>query len=218
MTESSSPKKNRVKQLELLEPSNALSRRKLPKFATNPFVDNALLNQLNGRKNVIYTQTNSTSMIDLETQEITSAQTQIRKTIRADKEQFIKLYTTHLRAFFELNQTAYKLLQYVIHTAQHEAMNTDRVYLNLNTAQEYFESMDQKCSPASYYSGMKTLVEKLFIAETTNQGFYFINPKLFFNGDRLQFITTFEVQDKPLTLKKHKDDMKQLTNQDKEIL
>lgn len=210
MSDSSSPKNNRAKQLELLDTDTQLSRRKLPKFKTNPFVDTALLNQLNGRKNVFYTQTTASTLIDLDTQEISPAKTQIIKTVKADKEQFVKIYTTHLKAFFELNQTAYKMLQYVLYTVQQDAINSDKVYLNLNTAQEYFESIGQTCSSASYYNGMKTLVEKLFIAETTNQGFYFINPKLFFNGDRVQFLTTFEIEDTPRTLQKHKADMKAL--------
>lgn len=214
MVKTLSLKKNGVEQLELLEPDKSikpLSRRKLPKFATNPFIDNHLLNQLSGKKNVFYTQTQQTTVIDLKTSEITPARTQIIKTVKADKEQFVKIFTTHLKAFFELNQTAYKILQYVLYTVQQDAINTDKVYLNLNTAQEYFESMGQKCSPASYYNGMKSLVEKLFIAETVNQNFYFINPKLFFNGDRIQFLTTFEIDEtSTTTLSKYQEDMKKL--------
>jgi hypothetical protein len=211
MAESSSTKKPRVEQLELLEVETTLSRRKLPKFATNPFVDTALLVQLSGKKNQYYTQRTATTLIDLDTQVISPATTQIIKTVKADKEQFVKIFTTHLKAFFELNQTAYKILQYVLYTVQQDAIDSDRVYLNLNTAQQYFISIGQKCSPASYYNGMKSLVEKLFIAETTNQGFYFINPKLFFNGDRVQFLTTFEIEDKR-TLQSHNEDMKKLKN------
>lgn len=218
MPETSNPKKKRPKQLALIQDETQLSRRKLPKYTKNPFIDDEFLGQLSGRKNVYYTQTDATTIIDLKTKEITSAQTQIKKTIKADKENFVKIFTTHLKAFFELNQTAYKILQYVLYTVQHEAINKDTVYLNLERAQQYFETLGQTCSKANYYRGMKDLVAKLFIAETTSQNQYFINAKLFFNGDRVEFLTTFDITDSPRTLEKHEDDMKKLTNQDKEIL
>lgn len=196
MTETTSPEKKRPKkinQLELLPVEIHLSRRNLPKYTKNPFVDLELLNQLAGKKNVFYTQTRQTGIVDMRTGEIEEAKTLIVKTIRSDKECFVKIFTTHLKAFFELNQTAYKILQYVLHTVQSDAINTDEVYLNYERALKYFESIDQKCSRANYFKGMKDLVSRLFIAETTSTNQYYINPKIFFNGDRTQFVTNFEL-------------------------
>lgn len=219
MSERITTKKTGAKQLNLLtsgidEPTKkptekALSRRKLQKFETNPFVDIHLLNQLSGRKNVYYTQTNETTIIDLKTQQIEPVRTQIVKSVKADKEQFVKIFTTHLKAFFELNQTAYKMLQYVLHTVQNEGKDVGKVFLSLGRAQAYFQDHEQTCSSTNYYRGMKTLVEKLFIAETTEQSFYFINAKLFFNGDRIQFITEFELEEKK-TLKHYNDNIKRI--------
>lgn len=217
MSHNSTTEKNGAKQLNLLtgeideieKPTKpkGLSRRNFQKHSTNPFVDIHLLNQLSGRKNVYYTQTDSTTIIDLKTQEIEPVTTQIVKSVKADKEQFVKIFTTHLKSFFELNQTAYKMLQYVLYTVQNEAMNSDKVYLNLNKAQIYFKNLGQNCSSSSYYLGMKTLVEKAFIAETTDLNVYYINAKLFFNGDRIEFITKFEIDDKK-TLEQYNKTMK----------
>jgi hypothetical protein len=55
---------------------------------------------------------------------------------------------------------------------------------------------------------MKELVEKLFIAETTEQNIYFINPKLFFNGDRVEFITKFMIEEKQTIVKLNNDKQK----------
>lgn len=199
MSERTTSGKSGAKQLSLLTGKDEkpnLSRRNMQRFKTNPFVDIQLLNQLSGRKNVFYTQTDEHTVIDLKTQAIEPVRTQIVKSVKADKEQFVKIFTTHLKAFFELNQTAYKMLQYVLHTVQNEAKDTDKVFLSLGRAQTYFESHGLTCSSTTYYNGMKTLVEKLFIAETVEQNFYFINAKLFFNGDRIQFITEFEIDEK----------------------
>lgn len=172
-----------------------LSRRKLPKYKKNPFVDDQLLTQLAGTKNVYYTQTTRNAIEDLTTGERTPAQLQIVKKVQADKENFVKLFTTHLKAFFELSAVAFKLLQYVLHTVQNEAIHEDKIYLSLNMAQEFYESQGSQISKASYFRGMKELVEKLFIAEAIDTNMYFINPKLFFNGDRVEFITKFYVED-----------------------
>ncbi len=210
MSERTTSRKNGAKQLSLLTGKDEkpnLSRRNMQRFKTNPFVDIQLLNALAGRKDVYFTQTDSTTIIDLKTQTIEPVRTQIVKSVKADKEQFVKIFTTHLKAFFELNQTAYKMLQYVLHTVQKEGQDTDKVYLSLNRAQEYFESQGINCSSTTYYSGMKTLVEKLFIAEATEQNFYFINAKLFFNGDRIEFITKFDIEEKK-TLEQYNKTMK----------
>lgn len=180
-----------------IEPTTelTLSRRKLPKYKKNPFVDDQLITQLSGMKNVFYTQTTRNAIVDMETGETTPAQLQIVKKVQTDKENFVKVFTTHLKAFFELSAVAFKLLQYVLDTVQNEAIHEDKIYLSLNLAQEFYQNQGSQISKASYYRGMKELVEKLFIAEAIDTNIYFINPKLFFNGDRVEFLTKFYVSD-----------------------
>lgn len=202
-----------LKQDDLFENDQeiVLSRRNLPKFKQNPFIDDQLLNQLSGQKNVYYTQLTQSSLLDLQTGEIDPAKVQIVKQVRADKEQFVKLYTTHLKAFFELSTTAYKVLHYVLYEIQNNAINSDEVYLSLVKAQMFFDEQGSKISRTTFFRAMKELVEKLFIAETISQNVYYINPKLFFNGDRVEFITRFMVEDKK-TISKLKNDMQKLEN------
>lgn len=217
MSESTSIKKNGVEQPDLFgDHEVSLSRRNLPKYKENPFVDDQLITQLSGQKNVYYTQIAQNSLVDLQTGEIEPAKLQVIKKIRADKEQFVKVYTTHLKAFFELSTGAYKLLQYVLYTIQNEAINKDKVYLSVNSSQEFFINQGSKISSSSYYKSMKELVEKLFLAETTEQNVYFINLKLFFNGDRVEFITKFQVtgMDKKHTLEGYKNSIDSIRNSD----
>lgn len=215
MSERTTTKKMRDQQ-ELFAPGQdqelTLSRRNLPKYKENPFVDDHLITQLSGQKNVYYSQNTRNSLVDLDTGEIEPARLQVVKKIRTDKEQFVKIYTTHLKAFFELSTTAYKVLHYVLNTIQNEAINKDQVYLSLSKAQEFFTSQGSKISSATYYRAMKELVEKLFLAETTEHYMYFINPKLFFNGDRVDFITKFQIgdSDKKHTLDGYKSTMDRL--------
>lgn len=186
------PKKNGL-QKELFNNEN-LSRRGLPRYKINPFVNDNLITQLSGQKNVYYTQNTQNTLIDLETGELSPAQLTITKKIRADRETFVKLYTNHLTAFFELSQTANRLLQFVLYLTQETAINKDKIYVSLIDAQEFFISNNSKISRSSFYNAMKELVEKLFIAETNQTNWYFINPSLFFNGDRIEFLTQFYVE------------------------
>lgn len=199
MTDTSSPKKMRV-QKELFNEDKQLSRRGLPRYKINPFVNDSLITQLSGLKNVYYTQNTSNAILDVKTGEIEPVKLQVIKQIRADKQSFLKLYTPHLKAFFELSQTAYRLLQFVFHTTQETAINKDKIYISSQQAQDFFADNNSSISSASYYRAMKELVEKLFLAETTEANFYFINPTLFFNGDRIEFLTQFTIDNEPMKI------------------
>lgn len=202
MTDTLTPKKLGL-QTDMFNEDKQLSRRGLPKYKHNPFVNDTLITQLSGLKNVYYTQNTATAICDIKTGEIEPAKLQVVKQIRADKQTFVKLYTTHLKAYFELSQTAFRLLQFVLHTTQETAINKDKIYLSLLQAQEFFEGNNSKISRTSYFNAMKELVEKLFLAETQEPNFYFINPTLFFNGDRIEFLTQFTIdkQQEPLDKK-----------------
>lgn len=192
MTETTTTTKMRVQ--KDLFPTENLSRRGLPRYKINPFVNDNLITQLSGQKNVYYTQNTQNTLIDLETGELSPAQLTITKKIRADRETFVKLYTNHLTAFFELTQTANRVLQYVLYLTQETAINKDKIYISLIGTQDFFNSHNSKISSASFYRAMKELVEKLFVAETIEPNWYFINPSLFFNGDRIEFLTQFYVE------------------------
>lgn len=162
------------------------------KYNGNPFIDDELLLQLSGLKNVRYTQQSRNAIVDTATGEYEPATLQVIKTIKADKEKFVKLYTTHLRVFFELTANSNKLLQYIFHKVQTEAKDTDQIYINYTDADEFYTNHNLKISESAFFKGLKELVEKQFLAYSIKTNIFYINPKLFFNGDRVEFITTFE--------------------------
>lgn len=172
--------------------NNTVLRQRKKKYELNPFVDDELMLQLSGLKNVRYTQTSRNAIVDTETGNYEPATLQVVKTIRADKEKFVKLYTTHLRVFFELTANSNKLLQYIFHKVQTEAKDKDTIYINYVDADEFYKSHNLNISESAFFKGLKELVEKQFLAYSNKNNLFFINPKLFFNGDRVQFITAFE--------------------------
>jgi hypothetical protein len=108
---------------------------------------------------------------------------------QVDSEQFVKLFTQNLKVFFDLTPGTMKLLQVLLAQVQKNA-NQDRVMLNVSIMQDYFlTSKTDALSKASFHRSVKELIEKRFIAETVLTGLYYINPNLFFNGDRVRFMT-----------------------------
>jgi len=106
-----------------------------------------------------------------------------------DKEEFIKLFTSQIRIYFDLTKTAYKVFFIVLNLYQKE-IGKDEVYLTCKKAQNIAKALDNfDLSTPVYYKGLNELIEKKIIAKSTEKYIYFINPAVFFNGDRARFVT-----------------------------
>lgn len=128
------------------------------------------------------------AIVDLQTGELENV-AEIVMVKQVDSEQFVKLFTQNLKAFFNLTPVTMKLLHVLLSQVQ-KAPNTDRVMLNLVVMQDFFtQNKDEPMSKASFHRSVRELLDKGFIAETMLGGLYFINPNLFFNGDRVRFMT-----------------------------
>jgi DNA-binding IclR family transcriptional regulator len=65
--------------------------------------------------------------------------------------------------------------------------------LNLALVEDYFTRTHQEVmSKSSFHRSIRELLDKKFIAESAITGLYFINPHLFFNGDRVRFVQEFK--------------------------
>lgn len=110
-----------------------------------------------------------------------------------DKDEFIKLYTKNMRLFFDLKPTTQKVLQAILDAVQ-KAPNADCIYLHWFSVEEYIEAGGSKMSKSSFHNAMKELLEKKFIAEAVEPHKFWINPHLFFNGDRMSFVREYRVK------------------------
>jgi len=113
-----------------------------------------------------------------------------------DREQFVKLYTKNMRAIFDLPPRALKLLNAVLDTIQQNP-NMDAIYLPWFEVQEYNERHNIRLSQTSFHRAMRDLLERGFLAEALAPNKYWINPHLFFNGDRMTFIKEYRIKNDP---------------------
>lgn len=110
-------------------------------------------------------------------------------TQEVDKEEFIKLYTSQIKAYFDLTKTAYKVFFIFLRIYQ-DAIGKDHFYLSCKKAMSLAEKIDHfVLSESIFYRGIKELIEKCIIAKTNEKNWYFINPAIVFNGDRARFVS-----------------------------
>lgn len=134
-----------------------------------------------------------------------------------DKEEFVKLYTKNMKVFFDLKPSTQKVLQVVLHAVQ-RTPNTDSIYLHWLSAEEYIEEHGIKISRASFHNSVKELLTKKFIAESVEPHRFWINPHLFFNGNRMTFVNEFRIKNekevkpkKPKAISRPDEEQKELS-------
>lgn len=130
------------------------------------------------------------ALMDTKTGELQDV-AEVRRVRTVDSERFVKLFVGQLHAFFDLKPGTVKLMTALIdEISQTRYMNGDQIYLNYNSVKKYFEKHGAK-PPArtTFLTALAELVEKGFVAPSTDTNLYFINPAIFFNGDRIRFVT-----------------------------
>lgn len=100
----------------------------------------------------------------------------IRKIV--DRGEFIKVYRGSLTVLFDLSPKAQKVYAYFM---EGQKMNDHEVYFSLDECREFTAYGSNR----SIYEGITELLEKGFIARAIRTNWFYINPEISFNGDRL---------------------------------
>ncbi|EHG4045342.1 replication protein [Salmonella enterica] len=182
------------------------SRRGFPRYKKSPFLQLASNNTKSGVKRI--TSGNDRFMVvNQETGEYVGGAGFFQYQ-EVDKTQFLKLYINGVRALRQLSSSGGLVFE-VLYRAVQDHKDSDRVFLA-------FDLIDQnlvKISESTFFRGMRELINKGFIAESTVQNSYFINPDYIFNGDRLTFVKTYILTEtKSIINKKTKKDQPKLEN------
>lgn len=130
------------------------------------------------------------ALMDTQTGEVQDV-AEVRRVRNVDSERFVKLFVGQLHVFFDLKPGTVKLVTALIdELSQTRYMNGDQIYLNYNSVKKYFSKNGAK-APArtTYLTALAELVEKGFVAPSVDANLFFINPAIFFNGDRVRFVT-----------------------------
>lgn len=107
-----------------------------------------------------------------------------------DEDKFVKLFTQNLKVFFDLSPASQKVLRCVLETLQANP-NAEGIALPWFVVEDFSKENDLKMSRTSFHRALKEMLEKGFIAESEMANYFWINVNLFFNGDRMTFITEY---------------------------
>lgn len=152
---------------------------------TNPFIDDLITEVKIKTKNIIAGSSDKLLVVSQDTGQV-EGHTQFVKMVKRDTTQFIKFFTSKLTSFFELSKRAQKILSYIMNKTM---VGKDYVYF------EYSECTDYTgyTSHTTINSALAELIEKKIIARSLSNFKYFINPTIFFNGDRVSFIESVKI-------------------------
>lgn len=179
---------NQVLVLDAPEKQDKLSKKDAPRYQTNPFMGDVHIKR--GSKKL--TVGRAGALINSDTGEINA--TEISMIKQVDRTEFIKFFAAGVQKFFELSPSGSKLLAYVMKVVQ-EVPGTDRITLHFMDYMERFPGDQTGMKKTTFYRGFTELLSKGFIAQSVVPNLYYINPKLFFNGDRAKFVTEYRINE-----------------------
>lgn len=120
-----------------------------------------------------------------------------------DKRKFIKLYHNGIKEFFGLGRSEMDLIKYIMHRIR---KNQDKVAFTYRLIKEDTDiATDRTVSKA-----LVGLINKGIIARAEADGIYYINPNIFFNGDRVAFVKSYimEKQDSSTNMIEERKEVK----------
>ena len=130
------------------------------------------------------------ALLDPETGEITAIAA-IHTVDIKDDEQFVKVFADGVKAAFELNRTAARVFQAILQAYQNEKMVGGFAdCVRLEWFDDGLNGQTIGMTDRTFYNGLRSLLEKKFLSPRS-PSLYWINPALFFKGNRVAFIREY---------------------------
>lgn len=157
----------------------------------NPFIEHGT--EIRTKTKTVRTRSTPRNMMDPDTGEIVGSSI-IHTIEERDEAHFVKVFAEGVKAAFDLSQTGARVFQAVLMEYQKAKMTggfSDSVRLYW-----FGEGLDGRAigmSKFTFNRGLKELLEKQFIfPRSPNE--YWINPALFFKGDRVAFLREYRMR------------------------
>lgn len=181
--------------LHMTEKKASVNLRKLAYSPNdNPFVAGS---EIKTRHKTVRTRSASRELMDPNTGEIV-AQSVIHVIEEKDEEQFVKVFADGVRAAFDLSRTGHRVFQAVL--AEYQRSKMTGGYSDTVSLAWFDEGLNGKAldmSDRTFHNGLKELIEKGFLRpKMPNQ--YWVNPALFFKGDRVAFLREYRRTRSPI--------------------
>lgn len=150
------------------------------------------------------------SLVNTKTGETSDAGAVIGTKRTVDKEEFVKFFGAGLVEAFSLSKTAKDVFLTILHAYIEKNTTTgkpDQIFLTYIMAKE---ELGYNKSRSTFTSGINELCFKEFMAPTENrEGFYWLNPNLFYKGDRMVIANEYIVEGSKAHLQMQEEEKKQ---------
>jgi hypothetical protein len=153
------------------------------KYKENPFVDDVF--KIDSKKKTIIAGRTDKIFIDKETGELEGV-AMLHRYKEVDREKFVKLYLSEINSLFELSKSGIKVFSYILHIL---SINSDSVYIYIPDLMEFCGYKNKTIA----YRGLGELLSSKIIALSIRQGWWYVNPKIVFNGDRIVFMKEYRL-------------------------
>lgn len=150
------------------------------RYKSNPFLKNFEMRVSDINSIFI---TDQRDFIDPETGEIVNARMVKRTTV--DREKFIKIFSDMVGHLLELSSAGTKVFGFLLWVLQNNKPGTDVVRLDNYELEVFSETYEFVISRTVLTRGIQALEDRRVIAKTDKMGYYWINPSMIFNGDRI---------------------------------
>jgi hypothetical protein len=163
-------------------------KKALPKYHTNPSLENMSVSTRN--KKSFFNNGAKHLVIDEGTGEQVGHMGAIfieEKTV--DTEQFIKLFAAGVEQLADLSAAGYRMFK-LVYSLMLENPNTDKILIEYNDL-VYSKKWEQ--SQRTFQRGIAELLIKEIIFLSVSPNLYFINVRLFYNGDRISILKSYKL-------------------------
>lgn len=176
-------------------------KKTLPKYLTNPSLENMSVSTKN--KKSFLNNGSKHLIIDEGTGEHVGHMGAVfieEKTV--DTEQFIKLFAAGVEQLADLSASGYRMFK-LVYGLMLENPNTDKILIEYNDLC-YLKKWEQ--SQRTFQRGISELLLKEIIYQSISPNLYFINVRLFYNGDRVSILKSYKLR-KTDAIKNTKQDL-----------
>ena len=165
------------------EKSGYKSLTSFEKHETNPFMDDLFERRI--KKKTVYRAgiVEGENLINKDTGE-EKGHTAIMRKQEVDQEKFVKVFVEGISRFWGLEQTAMRVFAYIVDNLKPQ---TDQIFIHPEMVKDEAGYKTKK----SITRGIAQLIDKGFLSRSKFHHWYFINPNIFFNGNRLSFIDSY---------------------------
>lgn len=155
----------------------------------NPFIGETITHVEVGNKMIMATHKDHDLLIDSNGDVRGHTVLAVKK--KVDKAQFMKVYYEAFRNLYDLSKSALRTFGFIAEIVK-DTPNKDTFMIDFELCR-----VTTGYSRKTINSALAELIGNKFIARGPNPYIYYLNPTVFFNGDRLTLLETYELEESP---------------------